>query len=70
MKQWNYQLLFPTCTALKSMIEICEQFSDDYKLQFKPDKCTLLIGQMVSRHLTPEMIMSDITDAPMVSHQC
>ena len=56
-------LLSPTCTALKSMIEICEQFSDDYKLQFNPDKCTLLIGQMLSRHLTPEVIMSDITDA-------
>ena len=52
------------------MIEICEQFSDDYKLQFNPDKCTLLIGQMLSRHLTLEVIMSDITDAPMVSHQC
>ena len=36
-------LLSPTCTALKSMIEICEQFSDDYKLQFNPNKCTLLI---------------------------
>ena len=70
MKQWNYQLLFPTCTALKSMLEICEQFSGDYKLQFNPDKCTLLIGQMLSRHLTPEVIMSDITDAPKVSHQC
>ena len=36
-------LLSPTCTALRSMIEICEKFSDDYKLQFNPDKCTLLI---------------------------
>ena len=51
MKQWNYELLSPTYTALKSMIEICEQFSDDYKLQFNPDKCTLLIGQMLSMHL-------------------
>ena len=58
MKQWIYQLLSPTYTALKSMIEICEQFSDDYKLQFNPDKSN------------PEVIMSDITDAPMVSHQC
>ena len=62
MKQWNYELLSPTYTALKSMIEICEQFSDDYKLHFNPDKCTLLIGQMLSRHLTLEVIMSDITD--------
>ena len=38
MKQWNYELLSPTYTALKSMIEICEQFSDDYKLKFNPDK--------------------------------
>ena len=36
-------LLSPYCTALRSMIKICEKFSDDYKLQFNPDKCTLLI---------------------------
>ena len=28
---------------LKIFITICEQFSYDYKLQFNPDKCTLLI---------------------------
>ena len=36
-------LLSPTCTALKIMISICEQFSYEYKLQFNPDKCKLLI---------------------------
>ena len=36
-------LLTPTCTALRRLITICEMFSYDYKLQFNPDKCTLLI---------------------------
>ena len=36
-------LLSPTCTALRTMISICEKFSYEYKLQFNPDKCTLLI---------------------------
>ena len=36
-------LLSPTCTALRAMISICEKMSYEYKLQFNPDKCTLLI---------------------------
>ena len=36
-------LLSPTCTGLRSMINICEIFSNEYKLQFNPDKCTLVI---------------------------
>ena len=36
-------LLSPMCSGLRSMINICEQFSQEYRLQFNPDKCTLLI---------------------------
>ena len=36
-------LLSPTIAALRSLITICEMFSYEYKLQFNPDKCTLLI---------------------------
>ena len=36
-------LLSPTCTALRAMISICEKFSDHFKLEFNPEKCTLLI---------------------------
>ena len=36
-------LLSPSCTALKILITICEIFSNEFMLQFNPDKCTLLI---------------------------
>ena len=36
-------LLSPSCTALRDMILICEDFADEYQIIFNPDKCTLLI---------------------------
>ena len=36
-------ILSPTCKGLKLMIKICEDYADDYKIIFNPDKCTLLI---------------------------
>ena len=36
-------ILSPTCKALKSLILICEKYAEEYKIQFNPDKCTLLI---------------------------
>ena len=36
-------LLTPSCTALRSLINICEQYAYSYKLKFNPEKCTLLI---------------------------
>ena len=36
-------LLTPSCTALRSLIKICETYADSYKLKFNPDKCTLMI---------------------------
>ena len=36
-------ILSPTCKALKSLILICELYAKEYKIMFKPDKCTLLI---------------------------
>ena len=36
-------ILSPTCKALKLMIKICEDYAEDYKILFNPDKCTLLI---------------------------
>ena len=36
-------LLAPSCTALRSLIKICEEFAESYKLKFNPDKCTLMI---------------------------
>ena len=36
-------LLTPSCTALRSLIKICEKYADTYKLRFNPDKCTLMI---------------------------
>ena len=36
-------LLTPSCTALRSLIRICEEYADSYKLKFNPDKCILLI---------------------------
>ena len=36
-------LLSPTCMALKCLINICEEFANEYMLNFNPDKCKLLI---------------------------
>ena len=36
-------ILSPTCKGLKLMIKICEDYADEYKILFNPDKCTLLI---------------------------
>ena len=36
-------LLSPSCTALRNLIKICESYADEYKLNFNPNKCTLLI---------------------------
>ena len=36
-------LLTPSCTALRSLIIICEKYAESYKLKFNPEKCTLLI---------------------------
>ena len=36
-------ILAPTCTALNSLIKICENYAKEYKVCFNPDKCTLLI---------------------------
>ena len=36
-------LLSPSCSALRQLITICEQFADEYVVNFNPDKCTLLI---------------------------
>ena len=36
-------ILSPSCKALKFLIAICEKYASEYKIQFNPDKCTLLI---------------------------
>ena len=36
-------ILSPSCSALRHLISICENFADEYKIIFNPDKCTLLI---------------------------
>ena len=36
-------ILSPTCRALKFLIKICEDYAREHKIQFNPDKCTLLI---------------------------
>ena len=36
-------ILSPTCKALKFLIAICEEYASEHKIQFNPDKCTLLI---------------------------
>ena len=36
-------LLTPTCMSLKYLIDVCENFANEYKLIFNPDKCKLLI---------------------------
>ena len=36
-------ILSSTCKALTSLITICEEYASEYKIQFNPDKCTLLI---------------------------
>ena len=36
-------LLTPSCTALRTLVNICEKYADSYKLKFNPDKCTLMI---------------------------
>ena len=33
----------PSCTALKSLIDICEKYAKEHMIKFNPDKCTLLI---------------------------
>ena len=36
-------LLSPSCKALKNLILICENFASEYKLNFNPQKCKMLI---------------------------
>ena len=36
-------ILSPSCTALKSLIDICEKYAKEHMIKFNPDKCTLLI---------------------------
>ena len=36
-------LLSPSCKALKNLILICEEFALEYKLNFNPQKCKMLI---------------------------
>ena len=36
-------LLTPSCEALKNLIKICENFAEEYKLNFNPKKCKILV---------------------------
>ena len=36
-------LLTPSCEALKNMIKICENFAEEYKLNFNPKKCKIIV---------------------------
>ena len=36
-------LLSPTCTALRTLVTVCEKFAAEYMLNFNPDKCKLLV---------------------------
>ena len=36
-------LLTPSCEALKNLIKICENFAVEYKLNFNPKKCKILV---------------------------
>ena len=36
-------ILSPTITALKHLVNICEDYGRDFELKFNPDKCYLLI---------------------------
>ena len=36
-------ILAPTCSSLKSLIKICEEYSNEYCLTFNPTKCSLIV---------------------------
>ena len=36
-------ILAPTCSSLNALIAICEKYSEEFYVNFNPDKCTLLI---------------------------
>ena len=36
-------LLAPTSTALKRLLKICDDFSEEYKVKFNPDKCKYMV---------------------------
>ena len=41
-------LLSPSCKALENLILICEQFALEYKLNFNPQKCKLLVYSIMN----------------------
>ena len=41
-------LLSPSCTALKNLILICEKFAVEYKLNFNPQKCKILVYSIMN----------------------
>ena len=36
-------LLTPSCEALKNLIKNCENIAEEYKLNFNPKKCKILV---------------------------
>ena len=36
-------ILTPTCSAMRKLIAICEQYSDEFQLTFNPNKCFLMV---------------------------
>ena len=36
-------LLSPSCQALRNLIDITEEFANEYKLNFNPQKCKMLV---------------------------